>query len=165
MRESIYYLGMAEFPASQTQSRVADLFGLTNDGTRDHVEAVLEAAGLPADGCPAGMTWRDVKKLSDDELRAALPTPTNLTADVVSPAVQHRADRIQRAQDYRARHKEYGRRQRQNDLLRANGFGWIQMPASGNNPSPLADDWDEQWTLVKDGQEWTVEAALASIGR
>src|SRR5205823_4904886 len=64
---------MAETPASATQVRVARLFDLAHDGTYGHAARTLEAAGLPSDGCPAGLDWRAVKKLDDAALVAALP--------------------------------------------------------------------------------------------
>ena len=47
---------MAEPKASATQERVSKLYGLKHNGTYAHAAAVLEAAGLPKDGCPEDTT-------------------------------------------------------------------------------------------------------------
>lgn len=64
-----------EFPASASQTRMLNLFGLTSDGTTEQAKAILSAAGLPANGIPAGLTPAAAKKLSDSELMAMCPTP------------------------------------------------------------------------------------------
>lgn len=73
---------MAEYPSTKSQERTLALFGLACDGTTAHAIAVLEAAGLPRNGIPDGMTPPAAKKLSDGELRAALPTPSSLESAV-----------------------------------------------------------------------------------
>lgn len=70
---------MSEFAASKSQVRALTLCGLTSDGTARHAAAVLAAAGFPADGVPAGHTFRSAAKLSDAEYRA-LFVPDALTA-------------------------------------------------------------------------------------
>lgn len=71
-------------PISATQRRVCALYGIQHDDSYDMARRALEAAGLPGDGCPAGHTWRSVKKLADDELRALLPAPTTTAAPVAT---------------------------------------------------------------------------------
>lgn len=66
---------MAEYPISKTQARLCGLLNLQHDGTDNMAARLLEAAGMPPNGQPAGHTWRTCAKLSDADLLAALPTP------------------------------------------------------------------------------------------
>lgn len=88
---------MPQYPSSKGQERTLALFGLECDGTFVHALSVLKAAGLPGDGRPEGMTPHAAKKLSDDELRAALPTPTGLASAVAAGTAAIAAKRGQLA--------------------------------------------------------------------
>ncbi len=108
-------------PASKVQIRVIDLFELPeDDGTYINAAGILSAAGLPADGCPKGLDWRAVKKLSDEQLRSALPTPTTSTEHVATAneiAAQQRAFFVQRRADFNKRSMaEYAPREEQEYL-------------------------------------------------
>lgn len=150
---------MADVPSSNTQDRVMRLFGLLNDGTYAHASQVLEAAGLPSDGVPAGMTWRSVKKLSDDELRAVLPASAVCSSTVPTLAEQREAAQ----REHQQRRLEQRERDRTNAFLREHGFHWTRM-ALPDSPSPLMDDWQERWVLLDpQGNVTTVASALAEI--
>lgn len=69
-----------EFPTSASQERLLALFGLTCDGTTDHAKAILNAAGLPENGIPAGLTPQKAKRLGDDELVALFPNAATASA-------------------------------------------------------------------------------------
>jgi hypothetical protein len=97
---------MAITPISATQQRVTALYELSHDDSYDMAARVLEAAGLPRDGVPAGHTWRTVKKLSDDELRAALPTPVAVAAPVAT-AVEAQAERSAESRERQQRIRDY----------------------------------------------------------
>lgn len=150
---------MADVPSSSTQDRVAALFSLSHDGTYAHAARVLTAAGLPGDGCPSGLTWRQVKKLSDAELRLALPRPVAITEAVPTLADTRAAAEA----DYQTRQTERAARARTNAILREAGYRWTKV-AVQDSPSPLADDWSEMWTLLNpSGNVVTVANALAAI--
>ncbi len=142
---------MREAPSSATQDRVAQLFGLQHDGTYEHARRVLEAAGLPRDGCPAGMTWREVKQLSDAELRAALPAATAVAATVPTSA-DLRRERQAHVEAQRETHRD---RQRTNDLLRRHGYRWMKDEEEYGT---------DCWLLISpDNHEVSVAQALAAI--
>ena len=97
---------MAETPSSKSQNRTMRLYSLTSDGTYMHAASVLQASGLPADGLPAGHTWRSAGKLSDAELRGLLGEPQSTDAVVKTTAEvrsEIRADIRQRRHEFNER--------------------------------------------------------------
>lgn len=100
---------MADYPISKSQARVLALLGIEHDGTDHHATALLLAAGLPANGIPAGCTPHAARKLGDAELLAALPRPiaSATEAATVGAAVvaKERAEQQQRRAEYRERQR------------------------------------------------------------
>jgi len=144
---------MAELKASATQERVCGLYGLKHNGTYAHAAAVLEAAGLPKDGCPAGHTWRSVKKLSDDELKNLLG-PASDPGEVEVKQYRRRTwgDEIREAKA----------RRRRNEELKAKGYRWVKVPIGPSVQELLLtggfDSYEEpggeRWALIgPDGKE------------
>lgn len=144
---------MAEAKASATQVRVINLFQLQTAETYAHAAQILKTAGLPADGCPEGKTWRDVKKMSDDELRAALPAPVAVEKTVEVPVFKKRTwgDAIAAAKA----------RRDLNEKLRAAGYRWSKEYTTNN----MNEDAEEVWVLyAPTGEAVSLAAAKRAIG-
>lgn len=81
-------------PASKSQIRAAALLNISIDA-RDYTSAgaALEAAGVRADGIPAGQTWRSAAKLADADLLAALGASeaTSHASESLSARNEHNA--------------------------------------------------------------------------
>lgn len=163
-----------EFPTSASQDRMLALFGLTCDGTTLHAQSVLAAAGLPANGIPAGLTPQKAKKLADADLismfpQAAATDTAAVEAAAAAEVARERAERNARTPDwstgsYLRRRKELTReREAQNSKLRAAGYSW-QRPYSGEGVDRYDAD-DAGWELVApNGEAVTVREAMAAIG-
>lgn len=152
-----------DFEITVSQQRALDLFGLACSGGFTDAKLVLLGAGLTENGVPSGLTPREAKKLSDDELKTAF--------GVVAPSYETtmRAASIQASRSYVAptlgdRKRERRARDEQNARLRAAGYTWSREEVQ-DSISPLRDDWSEAWVLrAPDGREVTVREALAEIG-
>lgn len=155
-------------PSSRTQDRILELLGFDFDGTYPHAARTLEDAGLPANGMISDLDAREIKKLSDEELRAMLPeaveaTDVKTTASIV-------AEKNQAVRDAKAARKQ---RVKTNDRLRAHGFRWIKTAGHADNIHPRdldamdrSDAGMSDWMLVdSSGNQTTVGAALAAIRR
>lgn len=55
-------------PVSVTQTRVLRLLGLQETEYREQASERLRAAGVSGSGIPDGMTWAQVRKMTDREL-------------------------------------------------------------------------------------------------
>lgn len=144
---------MAELKASATQERICEIYKFQHNGSYAHAAAVLEAAGLPKDGCPDGHDWRSVKKLTDDELKDLLGAAGD-PGDVEIKQYRRRTlgDEIREAKA----------RRRLNEELKAKGFRWVKVPGgpsahemfiSGGFDS-LEEPAGERWALIgPDGKE------------
>lgn len=143
---------MADIPMSITQKRVLTLYNLESDGTYSHSARVLEAVGLPADGCPAGLNWRAVKKLTDDELIQKLGVS------------ERKQVQVKTSQEVKNEYNQLAHeRKRIRKLLKRHGYRWHKMDE---------EDWDMfgpipgsmDWVLYSpDGREVTVKQALEEI--
>lgn len=144
---------MAEPKASATQERVSKLYGLKHNGTYAHAAAVLEAAGLPKNGCPEGHDWRSVKKLADDELKNLLG-PASDPGEVEVKQYRRRTwgDEIRAAKA----------RRRRNEELKAKGYRWVKVPIGPSVQELLLtggfdsheEPGGERWALIgPDGKE------------
>lgn len=133
---------MAATPTSKSQTRTMAMFALECDGTYEHATRVLENAGLPGDGVPRGHTWRSMKKLSDAELLAALPSPTRSERTVATTrevrAANNRGSWYQQAkaraaQPYEAPEDEEDRDLREHAAVQAQiGQSFPGMPGEGS---------------------------------
>lgn len=150
---------MAEVKISATQKRILGLYSLQDVETYAHAVEVLEAAGLPGDGMPEGCNWRQVKKMSDDELRAALPAPVAVTEVVEAPVYERETwgDRMRRERD----------RRRQNAELKAAGYRWEKVQWNAEfDACEEPQDSDFEWRLFgPDGKVTSVAQALKEIGK
>jgi hypothetical protein len=59
-------------PISKTQKRAMGILGIALADSYEAAGAALESAGCKRDAIPAGKTWRDAAKMTDDALIAAI---------------------------------------------------------------------------------------------
>lgn len=154
---------MSDAPVSATQLRVCKLFGFQEPQTYAHAAAILTAAGLPADGVPAGETWRSVKKLTDEQLRAALPQPQAAEPVNWPTGEERRLAAIERRRQYEERRAA---RERLNAQLKAAGYRWRKVvPVDADTDGLPGGDEEWEWVLLDPaGNETTLAAAKAALG-
>ena len=68
-------------PISKSQIRAMNLLKLALLASYEAASAALESAGYRPDAIPAGSTWRQAAKLSDEELIAAIALPADRYED------------------------------------------------------------------------------------
>jgi hypothetical protein len=63
---------MADVAISKTQKRVAAILNVKIGDTYESAKIALEAAGVEGSAIPQGKSWRDVAKMTDADLIAAI---------------------------------------------------------------------------------------------
>jgi len=145
--------------ASITQARVLGLLGKEFDDTYDMAARLLEAMGLPKNGCPAGKTPGEVKKMEDAELLALLPV-ADIAAEVETAEEAKAADRAHWAQvkadaNARAVEREADRKARRemSDRLAAHGWRWVYWDEEGGEAFGRQPWEKDRWVLMGPGGE------------
>ncbi|MBL4952055.1 hypothetical protein JK635_07505 [Neobacillus sp. YIM B02564] len=139
---------MADTPVSTTQKRLLDLLKKDCDGTYSHAARLLEAMGLPGNACPKGMTWRDVKRLNDEEYLAKFDLAgVNMEAEVVTTKEKTQREFLERKSREQAYKEHRMRRRKLNEKLYQHGYKWVksseeEMDGFAGWPEiDIPDDW------------------------
>lgn len=159
---------MAEIPVSSTQKRLLALLEKESDGTYSHAARLLKEMGLSGNGCPEGMNWRGVKKLSDEEYLAKFDLESIDTEVDVETTEEKRKREDREYLDRKKEYKEVKKERRAlNDALYQNGYRWHEVDEE--NLDSFAG-WPglkhlEGWYLTSpEGKSVSIDEAKKAIG-